>query len=161
MIGKCLLETDGYQVLFQLKHLDTSKEYFDAVIELMLDPHLTEVSLKSVPTFIAISDLQELVTYFDRHIARLQQNPSSESDTFVPKELGFQVKALSGEIISPTEGEFSLLFMVNVGRSNEEVSSTYFGGESEVTLENIQKFKSSVQASLVELSARLAFKLYV
>ena len=31
MIGQCLLETDGYRVLFQLKHLDTSKEYFDEV----------------------------------------------------------------------------------------------------------------------------------
>lgn len=107
--------------------------------------------MKSVPTFIAISDLQELVTYLERHITSLQLDPSSESDTFVPKELGFQVRALSGEVISPTEGEFSLLFMVNVGRSNEEVSSTYLGGESEVTIENIQSFKSSVQAVLVEL----------
>lgn len=151
MIGTCLLETDGYRVLFQLKHLDTSKEYFDAVVEFMPDPHLAKISLKSVPTFIAISDLQELVTYLDRHIASLQQDPNSESDTFVPKELGFQVRALSGEVISPTEGEFSLLFMVNVGRSNEEVSSTYLGGESEVTIENIQSFKSSVQAVWVEL----------
>lgn len=88
----------------------------------------------------------------DQHIACLQQDSSSQSDTFVPRELGFQVKALSGEVISPKSGEFSLLFMVNVGRSNEEVSSTYVGGESEVTLENIQNFKSSVQAALAELS---------
>jgi glutamine synthetase len=40
---------------------------------------------------------------------------------------------------------------VNVGRSNEEVSSTYLSGKSEVTIENIQSFKSSVQAVLVEL----------
>ncbi len=152
MYSKCLLETDGYRVLLKLKSLAPTKEYVDAVVEFMLAPHLVEISVKSVPTFIAISDLQELITYLDRHIACLQQDPSSQSDTFVPRELGFQVKALSGEVISPKSGEFSLLFMVNVGRSNEEVSSTYVGGESEVTLENIQNFKSSVQVALAELS---------
>jgi hypothetical protein len=49
-----------------------------------------------------------------------QQNPSSESDTFVPKELGFQVKALSGEVISPTEGELSLLRGYPKNPANED-----------------------------------------
>ena len=137
---------DGYEVLFNLE-LDTNEEYIDAVIELML-PHLSSVSVKSVPTFIAISDLQELIAYFEQHIAGLQQDPNYQSGTFVPRELGFQVKALSGDVISPNDGEFSILFMVNVGRRNDEASSTYVGAESAVTLENMQNFISSVRTVL-------------
>ena len=148
MISKCLLQTDGYHVVFNLQHLDTTKNYIDTIIEFILDPVISEISLKSIPTLIALSDWQELIAYFEQHIICLQQNPSYQSDPFVPRELGFQIKALSGEIISLNEGEFSLLFMINAGRSHEDVSSTYIGGESAITLENLQNFLSSIRTTL-------------
>ena len=64
--------------------------------------------------------------------------------------LGFQVQALSGEVRSPTEGEFSIRFMVNAGQSSELASRTYVGGESLVTLGNIKSFASTLQAVLAE-----------
>ncbi len=148
MSNQFLLKTDGYQVLFNLTHLEHTKDYLDAIFEFRLDPQLANVSVKSPQTFISIKDLQELIAYFENHITRLQNNPDSQSEPFVTWELGFQVQALSGEIRSPQDGEFDILFMVNVGQGNEEVGSTYVGGESAVTLENIQRFISSVRTAL-------------
>ncbi|WP_322657512.1 hypothetical protein [Dendronalium sp. ChiSLP03b] len=56
----------------------------------------------------------------------------------------------------PHDGEFSIRFMVNVGQTNVEVSRTYVGGESVVTLENIQSFISSLQGVLRELGCSQA-----
>ncbi|MCL1467721.1 hypothetical protein [Argonema galeatum] len=152
MIDKCLLETDGYLVLFDLKNLDSSQEYFDLIVDFQLDSRIFEFSIKSIPSFIAIKDLYRLVTYFEEHIANLQKDPNSESYTFITWELGFQLQAQSGDVDSPNDGEFGLLFMINVGRSHEQASRTYVGGESTVTVENARKFTSSLQAVLAQLS---------
>ncbi len=96
-------------------------------------------------------DLQTLVTYFEEHIARLEQDSNSESPTFLTYGFGFQVQASSGEVRSPSDGEFGMSFMVNLGRSHEEGCSIFVGGEAEVTLEQVKSFTSSLQAALAEL----------
>ncbi|MBW4612033.1 MAG: hypothetical protein KME21_01880 [Desmonostoc vinosum HA7617-LM4] len=143
--SKCLLVTEGYKIIFNLKSLETTKQYMDLIVKFQLDPNLAFVAVKSQPALISITDLKRLVTYFEEHIAQLQENPNRESYTFLTCDLGFQVQALSGEVRSPHEGEFSIRFMVNVGQNNAEASRTYVGGESVVTLENIQSFTSSLQ----------------
>ena len=100
----------------------------------------------------AIKDLERLVNYFEEHIACLKVDPDNESSTFITYGLGFQVQALSGEVRSLSDGEFTMRFMVNVGQSDFEASRTYIGGESEVTLENIESFTSSLQSILRKLS---------
>lgn len=152
MVNKCFLETDGYRILFELTAFNAVEKYADVVIEFRLNPLFGEVAVKSVPTLIAISDLQRLVAYFDRHIADLKQNPDSESYTFITTDLGFQVQALSGEIRSQNDGEFSIRFMVNVSESNREGYRVYVGGESLITLENIQSFGSSLRAVLSDIA---------
>lgn len=67
-------------------------------------------------------------------------------------ELGLQVQALSVNVYSETDGEFTLRFMVNIGRSNEEDANVYIGGESVVNLKNIRDFINSMHAVLTELS---------
>ncbi len=42
MISKCFLQTDGYQIVFNLQHLDTTKNYIDTIIEFILDPVISE-----------------------------------------------------------------------------------------------------------------------
>lgn len=109
---------------------------------------------------ISIQDIQRLIKYFEEHIAKLQENPDSESYTFVTYGLNFQVQALAGDVrinpsnllqTSPDDGEFTIVFMVNVGQSNVEACQTYVGGESVVTLKNIHSFTSLLQAVLTEL----------
>lgn len=150
MVSKCLLETEGYQILLELRSLETSKKDVDMIVEFTLNPHLGSISVQSIPGLIALKDLQRLITYFEEHIDRLKQDPDSESYTFVTYGLGFQVQALSGEVRSPDDGEFTVRFMVNVGQGKFEASRTYVGGESEVTLKNIKRFISSLQLVLVK-----------
>jgi len=151
MSKKCFLETDGYRVCFDLKGVQASKEHVDMVVEFTLDQHLGGIVVKSIPTFIAASDLHRLTVYFEEHIAQLWQNSDSESYTFVPMELGFQVQALGGEVHTEDDGEFSLRFLLNVGRSKDEGERVYVGGESVVTLRNIKRFIASLHEALTDL----------
>ena len=131
MIRKCLLETDGYQIAFDFKGQPTPQEV-DMVVTYIPDrPLCPQFSALSAPTFISLSDLRRLRHYFLSHIAQLQQNPDRESYPFVPLGLGFQVQALSGDVFSENEaalaGEFTIRFMVNVGRSHDENAAAYVG----------------------------------
>lgn len=152
MTRKCVLETEGYQVSFDLKETQVSKEYVDMAVELALDQHLGSITVKSVPTLIAVRDLYRLVEYFEAHIAQLLRYPDCESSTFVPMELGFQVQALAGEVQAENAGEFSLRFFVNVGRSEADGHCVYMGGEAVVTLTNLRRFVTSLQETLAALS---------
>jgi len=152
MIEKCFLETHGYQVLFKLNDIQDSQEYINMVIELRLDPHIGDIMVRSISTFIALNDLRRLASYFAEHIARLQENPDSESDTFVPMELGFQVQALAGEVTPDNEGEFSIRFLLNVGQSKEDGHRVYIGGESVTKLANIKAFIAALHEAFAALS---------
>lgn len=150
---QCFLDTEGYQVCFEITEVKNDKKYVDAVIEFQSNPQLDEVRIKSVATFLALRDFQLLAEYFQQHIADLKIDPDRDSHTFVPMELGFQIQALSGEVRSENDGEFSLLFLVNVGKSNEDAGNAYMGGQSVVTLLQIKSFISSVNTALEKLSA--------
>lgn len=122
------------------------------VVEISAVPQLGGISVKSVPTFMAIDDLRGPISYFDQHIAALQQNPDHEADIFVHLELGFQVQALAGEVRSENDGEFTLRLMVNVGQPAAESARTYFGGEAVVTLKEVKDFTRSINATLAGLN---------
>ncbi len=147
------METNGYRISFNLKSVEgTEVDFVDSIVEFQLDPRIGELLVRSVPAFIHFKDLQRLVTYFEQHIAALKEDPNSESYTFVTYNLGFQVQALSGSVLTESEGFFTIVFTVNVGQAYEGACSTYVGGESVVTFENIRSFTSSLQAALAELS---------
>jgi len=152
MVQKYILETEGYRILFNLKETQAAKESADVVVELVLNRHLGDVAVKSVPTLMTVRDLSRLVAYFEAHIARLQQHPDSESYVFVPLELGFQVQALAGEVQAGDDGEFSVRFFVNVGESSQAGHRVYIGGESIVTLKNLRVFLASLHEALAAWS---------
>jgi hypothetical protein len=152
MVQKYVLETEGYRVCFALRETPTAKESAEVVVELVLDPNLGDVAVQSVPTLMTVHDVSRLVAYFEAHIARLQQHPDSESYVFVPLELGFQVQALAGEVQAGDDGEFSVRFFVNVGASSQAGHRVYIGGESVVTLKNLQVFLASLNEALVAWS---------
>jgi len=64
---KCFLETDCYRVSFDLKDIQAPQEYVNMIVEFTLDQHLGDIMVKSVPTFIAVSDLCRLAMYFEEH----------------------------------------------------------------------------------------------
>ncbi|MBE9114605.1 hypothetical protein IQ249_01725 [Lusitaniella coriacea LEGE 07157] len=151
MIKNCRLQTDGYQVLLDFEFTDLTSEYIDSIIELNFNKKLSMPCIRSVKTYVSKEDLQLLIQYLENHINQLKKNKEHESLAFVSGELGFQVTALSGFVESSEYCEFSLLFMVNVGKPNEEISSTYIGAESMVTLDNVQDFICSLKSVISEL----------
>jgi hypothetical protein len=150
MNARCTLETEGFQVVFHLRNLDPHGDYVDGVIELCLRPELGDLSVESPPTFLALSDLRQLIAYLDAHIACLEEDPDTESPVFVPLELGFQVQALSGEVAGENDGEFTLRFMVNVGQ-REGCARTYVGAEGVVTVQSVREFGSSLDTVLAQM----------
>ena len=151
MISKCFLETDGYQIVFELNSIENSQELVDLVIELRLDPQLGEMLVQSIPCAIALQDLQALVNYFGQHIAALQADPNNESPVFLTHGLGFQIQALAGEFYTEAEGNFNIRVMVNVGKQTQGYASTYVGGESVVEFTKIYSFSSAIQGAMREL----------
>jgi hypothetical protein len=154
MIDRLFLKTEGYQVSFEIEPMPHLKDEVDVKVGFLLDPCLGNVALTSSPMPLSLKDLQRLKTYLEQHIAHLQADPDSESYTFVPLDLQFQLQAFSGEIRSPDDGEFTLRFMINANKPNEERSSVYIGGEAIVTLENVSCFLSSIGCLLSEKEAR-------
>ncbi len=143
MIHKCLLETEGARITFELEK--ATEQHFNLAIQFALDPHLGGFSLNSPPTFITTSDIQRLIAYFEQHIAHLRTNPDHESQPFVPMELGFQLQALAGELYPDDDGEFTLRFMIYVGKSPAEETSVYVGSETVVMLAHVRQFMASLQ----------------
>jgi hypothetical protein len=151
MAEPCVLDAGGYRVTFTFQPTGATKKYVDALIELTLDPQLGNVSVKSVPTFLALSDLRRLATYLKDHLSGIKIDPERASYIFLPIELGFQVQGLSGEVDTDEEGEVILRFMVNVGENPDDGSRVYVGAESIVAVERIEEFVSSLSAIAAEM----------
>ncbi len=149
-----LLETDGFTFSFQVDHRRTDQEYVGMTVLFVLDPTLGNVSLQSEATSISTKDLKELARYFEQHIAHLQQDAWSDAEMFVNTELGFQLQALAGELLSATEGDFGIRCTVNVVKSDEGRSRVYVGGEANVTLKQVQTFTDSIEALLTQLASK-------
>jgi hypothetical protein len=156
MIDRLFLKTEGYQVSFAVEPMPRLKDEFNVSVGFLLDPRLGNVAFTSSPMPLSVKDLQRLESYLKQHIAHLQADPDSESYTFVPLDLQFQLQAFSGEIRSQDDGEFTLRFMINADRPNEEKSSVYIGGEAMVKLENVNRFLSSISCLLSERGARVS-----
>jgi hypothetical protein len=103
--------------------------------------------MESVPTIIAIADLHRLAHYLEQHIDKLQENPDEESWTFMALD-GFQIQALAGDVVSESDGYFTLRCMVNVGTSGHEGTNVYAGAEGAVTVKNTREFVASMRAAL-------------
>ncbi len=149
-----LLETDGFTFSFHVDRRRTDQEYVGMTVLFVLDPTLGSVSLRSEPTSISTKDLQDLVTYFEQHVAHLQQDAWSDAEMFVNTELGFQLQALAGELLSATEGDFGIRCTVNVVKSDEGRSRVYVGGEANVTVEQVQAFTGSIETLLTHLAPK-------
>jgi hypothetical protein len=145
---QCCLTTAGYQVVFHMTRAQRRGDSLDVVVELSVCPELGRFTVKSVPNFVSVADMRRLVHYLEEHISRLIEDASHESVPFVPLELGFQVQALAGDVGSENEGDFTLRFLVNIGRSPVDGTGVYVGAESVIEVENVRAFAASLEALL-------------
>ena len=72
------------------------------------------------------------------------------SSNVVNSELDFSLQTLAGEI-EGGEGEFSIRFMLNIGRSKED-TNVYVGAEGAISLEEVVKFQTSITKLLSKIS---------
>lgn len=140
MENTVILETEGYEVAFEVRGIRIPQSTLDVTVGFSLASNLGRVELKALPVPIFMRDLQRMTMYLEQHIANLQKDPWGDSDTFVTLDCQFKMRALAGEVRSLNDGEFGLQFLVNVGRPNDESSYVYCGSEAVVTLKNINRF---------------------
>jgi hypothetical protein len=153
MVSRCVLETEGFRISLELEEsLYARDKNVDLRIEFSLHSRTRQFSITAPPTFILIKDIRDLVIYFDEHIKRLKQDPDSISPLFLPLSVAFKMQAFAGDIVSESEGEFTILFLVNMGTTSEEGANTYLGGEALVSIKNIKRFTSELYRALAIIS---------
>lgn len=143
-----ILQTNGYELKFYLNSLENYLDnIFDAEIEFLVRSEFSQkVSVKSGVIQINIENLTRLINYLKNHMNIIQINPEQDSYTFTDYSLGYQIQALCG-FISPImeESYFSIISMVNIGKSNSLSDSTYIGGESTISFKQAETFIQSLE----------------
>jgi hypothetical protein len=146
------LQANGFHIVFNGEPVHLN-EALDTIIEIQLFPHLGGFTVRSVPMFLRINDLQRFLVYLEEHIEHLRNDSFYESYVFVPLELGFQVHALPGDVDEDTNGSFCLLFLVNIGLRGEDEDDTrvYIGGETNIDVSEVRAFIQTVRAVMEKL----------
>jgi hypothetical protein len=148
MLETCVLKTEGYSILLEFLQMRPSARDMLIRTTLILNPLLSDVSYTSTQTWILASDMERLVAYFEEHMKSLKEDNNHVSRTFVDLDLHFQIQAFEGDTSADNVGEFSLQFMLNVGRSGQGHTYTYLGCESVVTVQDVTAFMNSTRAVL-------------
>lgn len=143
------LQMEGADVVVHRQSTENAKDHFLAVIEVKLHPGLPALAWRSVPTTLHADDVRRLIAYLDEHGRKLRVNPDREAAVFVPRELGFQVRALGGDLDAAGEGEFTLSFFVNIGQC-DGCSRTYVGAEAAVDAAKVRRFTDELDAFFSE-----------
>jgi hypothetical protein len=140
------LKTSGYELKFYLVHLeDTKDKSFNAKIEFSTTCNASQkISVVSEKTLIKLNDLIRLKTYFKEHMINLASEPEKDSYIFVDYTLAYQIHAFCGNIDENEGGCFSILTMVNIGKTQPTGDSTYIGGESTITFKQVEDFIISI-----------------
>jgi hypothetical protein len=91
-------------------------------------------------------------------MSQLVRYPDRQAEVFLEYELGFQLQAFSGGASDDgSEGSFTILFLVNVGRAKEEGAHdaigtyVYAGAESTITFSQIRSFVTSMRSALASM----------
>ncbi|MGH9426086.1 MAG: hypothetical protein ACRD2L_07270 [Terriglobia bacterium] len=142
----CVLEAYGFKAAFCFLQMDSSEQNVETTIDFSLDEGIDLLTVRSVPTWIALKDITRLAAYLNDHVSRLLKGTGSESFPFGTMELGFELQALEGEALSDSEGEFTLRLMINVGQVPHEGLRVYVGGQAVVSVENIRRFVASLDS---------------
>jgi hypothetical protein len=142
-----LLKTSGYEIRFYLVELENSRDrLFHAKVEFITTPNVAQkISALSEKALIKLNDLIELKKYFKDHMENLRNKPQDDSYVFVDHTLSYQIHALCGDVDKgKEEGCFSIVSMVNIGKTYPTKDSTYIGGESTITFQQVEEFIVSI-----------------
>lgn len=143
-----ILETNGYYLYFCFDFSENiGNNLVSTEISFLTKPEISqEVCVKSERFKMNFNDIKRLSNYFKNHIKTLKTNVNSESHTFVDYSLTYQIQALCGFVSSDKNvSYFTISSMVNVGKTNTSNFSTYIGGESTISFNQVENFINSLE----------------
>ena len=146
------LKTNGYELRFYLARVENSQDsFFKAKVEFATTPNCSQkISAVSEKISINPSDLIRLKKYFQEHMKNIKNNSQEDSYIFVDNTLGYQVRALCGDVSKNGKtGSFGIISMVNIGKTKPFGSSTYIGGESIITFEQVEEFIIALENCII------------
>ncbi len=144
------LELDGCSLAMSMSQ--RIEDLFDCRCTLIPANSLKVPSIASISFLMTSSDIERLADYLAGHVGDLILNRPCDHRRFFPYGLGIDLKALSGDVVSETDGYFTLRVMLNVGIASETESQVYFGCEATVDVSAVLAFVSSLKQALAVLS---------
>ena len=147
--------TLGYTVSFREASRAVAERCFDVCVELVLNPEFGGSMIRSVPSIILFDDLRRMRTYFETYLAYCSDLTSRLTDEdlgayeedfrwCVPLNLGYQLKADSGEALADGAGDFGLLTLVNVGFA-EDGTRVFAGADSTMTFAAVRRLIEDIE----------------
>lgn len=139
----CQLEADGFTIIFECYKFNKEEQFLICKIKILFEKQFDKSPIEKQNCYLSAKDLYNLNTYFDNHITNLRIKSNDESFVFVNSELDFSLQALDGEI-EENKGEFSIRFMINIGKSKKE-TNVYAGVEGTILMESVSIFQTSIK----------------
>jgi hypothetical protein len=94
-----------------------------------------------------VLDWYSLCAYFEKHIVAQQLGSLDEPFEFVIYERQFRIQAMIGYIVSDTDGEFPIRFMINIGNDLNH-HPIYIGIDTIVPIIHVREYISSLRQFL-------------
>jgi hypothetical protein len=141
---QCALQGTGFTVGFTMTHI--SKHYLDVIVTFVIDPTIQSLEIRSVPNYITVDEVGEVLTYFDEHVTHIE----TDSYVFMPLECGFQLQAGVGDRGDNGTGYISLLVLLNIG-FNKSSTRLYCGGDVIVQLAELDVFLQELRAAYLRM----------
>ena len=145
------LKTDGIVTNFMFGNFETESGSAKVRIDLAMTKEDDDWQMPPVECRLWKSDLERLSRYFGGHIEGLLNGSLCESPVFVPSELGFQIRALDGDVESKLDGYFSIELMINYGSKGKNHHGLYIGYSSTIDLANVNEFRARIENIAFEL----------
>ena len=148
---KVRLKSDGIGTEFVFADIRSNSGYVDVRISVDLPEEMGRWPMPMAACRLFKGDLERLLQYFRSHTKGLLDGSLSESAVFVPSEIGFQIRALDGDVESMLDGYFTIEVMNNYGLRKEGYDSLYLGFSSVIDLVNLNEFCARIEAIAIVL----------
>lgn len=148
---ECEFLIGDYRILFLLFSLKNSKTYSGIKIVVFNADDYNNILLKTIVQKIKISDLGDIISYFDEYIELAKNHTTVDDYTLLsinPNKADiFEIKVLSGSMISEQEGILEVGLKLNI--SDEKNINNYFDVQAPVSFDTIHEFTSAIKEYLI------------
>lgn len=134
------LRTDGNDIIF---HFRKEKYPDQALLRITIEnqSNVGQQKIESIEDIVERKEIVKLCEYLKNYIEKIKENRDYESHRYLDDSLLYTIQAIGGVWIDEGEGyaRFSLLFLVNVGRSDSK-KRVWMGSETGVDSREIIRF---------------------